>query len=106
MSVGRFLNHREKSGGRSVSISIWFAEIRRIPLSEQTCTAKLRRRATWRYGIAFGVGANWKTACELRDGQQVYGMYYTKKDTGGLLDGEEGRELAAHNYGADKWGGS
>jgi hypothetical protein len=33
-------------------------------------------------------------------------MYYTKKDTGGLLDGEEGRELAAHNYGADKWGGS
>ena len=31
------------------------------------------------------------------------GIYYTKKDTGrGLLNGEEGRELAAHNYGADE----
>ena len=30
-------------------------------------------------------------------------VYYTKKDTGGLLNGEEGRELAARNYGADEW---
>ena len=30
-------------------------------------------------------------------------VYYTKKDTGGLLNGEEGRELAAHKYGADEW---
>jgi hypothetical protein len=29
-------------------------------------------------------------------------VYYTKKDTGGLLNGEKGRELAAHNYGADE----
>ena len=29
-------------------------------------------------------------------------VYYTKKDTGGSLNGEEGRELAAHNYGADE----
>ena len=33
---------------------------------------------------------------------QVYAILDTKKDTGGLLNGEEeGRELAAHNYGAD-----
>ena len=30
-------------------------------------------------------------------------VYYTKKDTGGLLNGEEGRKLAARNYGADEW---
>jgi hypothetical protein len=34
---------------------------------------------------------------------QVYAILDTKKDTGGLLNGEEeGRELAAHNYGADE----
>jgi len=80
MSVGRFLNHREKLGGRSVSISIWFAEIRRTPLSLRANlhreTAPTRDVAICvQYGIAFG-GANWKTACELQDGQQVYGMYY------------------------------
>ena len=30
-------------------------------------------------------------------------MQYTKKDTGSLLQGEEGRELSTRNYGADEW---
>ena len=45
------------------------------------------------------VGARWKKACETANVM----VYYTKKDTGGLLNGEEGRELAARNYGADEW---
>ena len=39
------------------------------------------------------VGARWKKACETANVM----VYYTKKDTGGLLNGEEGRELAARN---------
>ena len=34
------------------------------------------------------VGARWKKACETANVM----VYYTKKDTGGLLNGEEGRE--------------
>ena len=47
------------------------------------------------------VGARWKKlkACETANVM----VYYTKKDTGGLLNGEEGRKLAARNYGADEW---
>ena len=39
----------------------------------------------------------------LRDATANVMVYHTKKDTGGLLNGEEGRELAARNYGADEW---
>ena len=28
---------------------------------------------------------------------------YTKKETGGLLNGEEARELSSRNYGPDEW---
>ena len=45
------------------------------------------------------VGARWKKACETANVM----VYYTKKDTGGLLNGEEGRELgrgAAAGHGA------
>ena len=28
---------------------------------------------------------------------------YTKKETGGALDGDSAVELAAHNYGRDEW---
>ena len=41
------------------------------------------------------VGARWKKACETANVM----VYYTKKDTGGLLNGE----LAARNCGADEW---
>ena len=47
----------------------------------------------------FGVGAKWKKQCETAN----FLVYYTKKDTGGLLNGEEARELSSRNYGTDEW---
>ena len=39
----------------------------------------------------FGVGAKWKKHCETAN----FLVTYTKKDTGGLLNGEEARELSS-----------
>ena len=47
----------------------------------------------------FGVGAKWKKHCETAN----FLVTYTKKDTGGLLNGEEARELSSRNYGPDEW---
>ena len=46
-----------------------------------------------------GVGAKWKKHCETAN----FLVTYTKKDTGGLLNGEEARELSSRNYGTDEW---
>lgn len=47
----------------------------------------------------YGAGAKWKKVCETAN----FIVEYTKKATGGLLQGQEGRELSARNYGADEW---
>ena len=54
--------------------------------------ARARRRSrAW--------GAKWKKQCETAN----FLVTYTKKDTGGLLNGEEARELSSRNYGTDEW---
>ena len=59
------------------------------------------RSVGWHVGKVrfFGVGAKWKKQCETAN----FLVYYTKKDTGGLLNGEEARELSSRNYGTDEW---
>ena len=52
------------------------------------------------------------TACELEPAPALLPLNssrlalpssYTKKETGGLLNGEEARELSSRNYGPDEW---
>ena len=47
----------------------------------------------------FGAGAKWRKVCETAN----FVVEYYKKDTGGLLQGQDGRELSVRNYGADEW---
>ena len=63
--------------------------------------AEDRLPSRWHVGKVrfFGVGAKWKKQCETAN----FLVYYTKKDTGGLLNGEEARELSSRNYGTDEW---
>ena len=47
----------------------------------------------------FGVSAAWKKACPSAN----FLVKFTKRETDNALDGDEGLELAAHNYGCDEW---
>ena len=45
------------------------------------------------------VSAAWKKACPSAN----FLVKFTKRETDNALDGDEGLELAAHNYGCDEW---
>ena len=48
----------------------------------------------------FGVSAAWKKACPSAN---FLVKFTTKKETDNALDGDEGLELATHNYGRGEW---
>jgi len=55
---------------------------------------------TWARCASLGWAlSKWKKQCETAN----FLVTYTKKDTGGLLNGEEARELSSRNYGTDEW---
>ena len=49
--------------------------------------------------FACEVSASWKKACPSAN----FLVKFTKKETDDALDGDEGLELATHNYGRDEW---
>ena len=76
-------------------------EQQRALVGRQVLVAHNTEPVGWHVGKVrfFGVGAKWKKQCETAN----FLVYYTKKDTGGLLNGEEARELSSRNYGPDEW---
>ena len=76
-------------------------EQQRALVGRQVLVAHNTEPVGWHVGKVrfFGVGAKWKKHCETAN----FLVYYTKKDTGGLLNGEEARELSSRNYGPDEW---
>ena len=71
--------------GRSVGLDFHLVRGNQTSLSDPNLhreTAPTRDVAIW---FAFGVGAKGKKACE----KAKFMVYYTKKDTGGLLNGAD-----------------
>ena len=111
MTYSKGLSHRNRPRGDGRSISKSQGEIGRAVgrfLNQKQNSAKITRAG----GLSYGQGSLLRRRASapgekegLRD-TASFTVYYTKKDTGGLLNSEEGRELAGRATTVRTSGGS